>query len=113
MNVARAWSAEDVNVKSCFFVNVRNASGLNVAGGNIIGSTVDAFWAADFSNGGAFMGAVRRGRIGCAGVPKAGEEEGMTFPGVGFGSVDGLGLLAIFSIRIGASVESVYSDVWC
>ena len=49
-------------MRLCFFVNDRKARGRNVAGGSDIGSIV------------GFNGIVDK--IGCAGVPKAGEEEG-------------------------------------
>ena len=72
MNVASAASADDVRVRLCFFVKVRKACGRSVAGGRIMGR-MDGLRAA-----GAGIGAVFRGRMGCAGVPKAGEDEGMS-----------------------------------
>lgn len=51
-----------MRVRLCFFVNVRKASGRNVAGGRSIGSTVD--FPTGFSAGGARMGAVLRGLMG-------------------------------------------------
>ena len=38
MNAAKSFRAGDVRVRLCFFVNVRKARGLNVAGGRRIGS---------------------------------------------------------------------------
>ena len=73
MKVANAASADDVRVRLCFFVKVRNARGRRIAGGRRIGRTV-----VGLSWGGA-MGAVRLGSIGWTGVPKAGEEDGIRF----------------------------------
>ena len=56
-------------MRLCFLVKTRKAIGLRVAGGNKTGST-DAFGGA-----GAFMG--------CTGVPKAGDEEGIGSVGEG------------------------------
>lgn len=64
-----------MRVRLCFLVNVLNASGRNVAGGSSIGRTVD--FATGFKAGGARIGAVLRGLMGWAGVPKAGDEDGM------------------------------------
>jgi hypothetical protein len=79
MKVANAPKADEVRVRLCFFVNVRKASGRNVAGGSRMGSTVG--FAAGLSAGGARIGAVLRGLMGCTGVPKAGEEEGIGLSG--------------------------------
>lgn len=69
MKDARACRAEDVSVKLCFLVNVRNASGRRVAGGRMMGRI-------------AALGALTaKGLRGWAGVPKAGEEEGMAEDG--------------------------------
>ena len=38
MKVESACSADDVSVRLCFFVNVRKAKGLKVAGGKSIGN---------------------------------------------------------------------------
>lgn len=74
MNVARTCKAEDVSVRLCFFVKVRNASGLRVAGG---------------SNMGRMLGFDREGRLkgrtGCTGVANPGDEEGIGLWGVGVG----------------------------
>lgn len=64
-----------MSVRLCFLVKVRNASGRSVAGGSNIGRTVD--FATGLREGGARIGAVLRGLIGCTGVPNAGEDEGM------------------------------------
>ena len=73
MNVARTCNAEDVSVKLCFLVNVRKARGRRVAGGRRTGRML-AFVAA--------VGALK-GRMGCTGVPNAGEDEGIGFNGAG------------------------------
>lgn len=66
MKVASSCRAEDVSVRLCFLVKVRKASGRRVAGGSRMGRMA------------AFAGAVTvNGRRGWAGVPKAGDEEGM------------------------------------
>ncbi len=84
MKAASTCRAEDVRVKLCFFVNVRNANGRKVAGGRIIGRML------------AFDGAAAglKGLIGYAGVPKAGDEEGIGFNGAGV-----LGALKIGAAR--------------
>lgn len=64
-----------MSVRLCFLVKVRNASGLSVAGGSNIGRTVD--FATGLRDGGARIGAVLRGLIGCTGVPNAGEDDGI------------------------------------
>ncbi len=66
MNVANSCSADDVSVRLCFFVKVRNAKGRNVAGGSSTGS-IDGL---DGSEG-------FETRLGCTRVLKAGEEEGI------------------------------------
>ena len=73
MNVARAASADDVSVRLCFLVKVRKASGRSVAGGRRTGNIVEGL------NCGGGIGCVLLGRIGCAGVPKAGDEDGIGF----------------------------------
>jgi hypothetical protein len=73
MKVASATNADDVSVRLCFLVNVRNASGRKVAGGRRIGKIVDGL------NCGWAIGFVLRGNIGCTGVPNAGDEEGFGF----------------------------------
>lgn len=81
--VASAWRADDVSVRLCFLVNVRNASGRSVAGGSSMGSTVDL--TGGFSAGGARIAVIRRGLMGWAGVPKAGEDDGIGFAGTAEG----------------------------
>lgn len=73
MNVAKTCNAEEFSVRLCFFVNVRNAKGRSVAGGRRIGRTLG------FARGAASS----KGLMGCTGVAKAGEEEGMGFWGAG------------------------------
>jgi hypothetical protein len=65
MNVARDWRADDVSVRLCFLVKVRNATGRRVVGGSRMGR-MEAF-------GDGAIGL--RGLKGCTGVPKPGEEE--------------------------------------
>ncbi len=76
MNVARHCRAVDVRVRLCFFVRVRKARGLKVCGGRRIGRIVVVVcWTAGATKGCAsFTGLLA---IGYAGVPKAGEEDGM------------------------------------
>lgn len=69
MKEASSCSAEEVSVKECFFVKVRKASGLNVAGGSMMGRIA------------AFGALTLKGLSGCAGVPKAGDDEGMADEG--------------------------------
>jgi hypothetical protein len=64
-------------------VKVRKASGRSVAGGSSIGRTVD--FATGFNAGGARIGAVLRALMGWAGVPNAGDEEGMRSDGTAEG----------------------------
>jgi hypothetical protein len=75
MNVARTCNAEDVRVKLCFLVNVLKAKGRRVAGGRRTGSMPALTGAA----------VTLKGLIGCAGVPKAGDDEGIGFKGAGVG----------------------------
>ena len=86
-----------MRVRLCFFVNVRKASGRNVAGGRSIGSTVD--FPTGFSAGGARMGAVRRGLMGWTGVPNAGDEEGIGFAGTAEG-LSGRRVVAMSSCEV-------------
>jgi hypothetical protein len=76
-----------VRVKLCFFVKVRKAKGLNVAGGSKIGSIL------------AFDGTAEtlKDLIGCAGVANAGEEEGIGFKGAGVGGGRNMGAARGFS----------------
>jgi hypothetical protein len=71
MKVASAASAEEVRVRLCFLVKVRNASGRRVGGGSKMGRIV-----VGLSCGGG-IGAVRLTLMGWTGVPKAGDEEGI------------------------------------
>jgi hypothetical protein len=89
MNVARTCSAVEVRVKLCFFVNVRKARGRRVAGGNSTGSML------------GFDTGATNGRIGCAGVAKAGEEDGMGLSGAGVGGGRKMGAARGFSGRFG------------
>lgn len=73
MNVAKTCSADEVKVKLCFFVKVRNAKGRRVAGGSITGRILAL----------AAGGPTLNGLMGCAGVPNAGEDDGIGFEGVG------------------------------
>lgn len=69
MKLDRTCNAVEVSVKLCFFVKVRNAKGRNVAGGRRIGRTLGFASGAESS----------KGLIGCIGVAKAGEDEGIGF----------------------------------
>ena len=62
--------AVEVNVRPCFLVKVRKASGRRVAGGRMMGRTTDLE-----GTGGL------KGLSGCAGVANAGEEEGIPLEG--------------------------------
>lgn len=73
--MAKTCKADDVRVRLCFFVKVRKARGRKVAGGRRIGSILPLVGTA----------AALNGRIGCAGVAKAGDEEGIGFAGAGVG----------------------------
>lgn len=72
--VASDCNAGDVNVRLCFFVRVRKASGLSDGGGNKMGRMVEI---AGLNAGGGIGRS--RGLIGCAGVPNAGLEDGTRF----------------------------------
>jgi hypothetical protein len=76
-----------VRVKLCFLVKVRKAKGRNVAGGRRTGSML------------AFAAAVvtLNGRIGCTGVPNAGDDEGIGFNGAGVGGGLNMGAALGFS----------------
>ena len=75
IKVARTCKADAVSVKLCFLVKMRKARGRRVAAGRSTGRML-AFTPA--------VGAIK-GRIGCTGVPKAGEEEGIGIKGTGRG----------------------------
>jgi hypothetical protein len=70
MNVAKAASAVVDMVRLYFLVNVRNARGLRVVGGNMIDRTVG-----DLKFGGGIGSGFLDGNT-ARGVPNAGEEEG-------------------------------------
>lgn len=82
-------------MRLCFLVNVRKANGRSVAGGSSIGRTV-AF-GGGLSAGGARIAATLRGLMGCAGVPKAGDDEGIGFADTAEGFS---GLLAVAIVYI-------------
>ena len=72
MKEASSCKAEDVSVKECFLVKVRNARGRRVAGGRMIGSI-------------AALGALTlKGLSGWTGVPNAGEDDGRAEEGMWF-----------------------------
>jgi hypothetical protein len=87
MNVARTCNAEEVSVKLCFLVKVRKARGRKVAGGRSTGRML-VFGAAVVT---------LKGRIGCTGVPNAGDEEGIGFDGAGVGCGLNIGAARGFS----------------
>lgn len=95
MKVASACNAETFNVRPCFFVNVRNASGLSVGGGSNMGKI--GLLTAGLNAGGANGRCAAAGRIGCAGVPNAGDEEKM-FTSEGF-RIESMMLSAVVSLR--------------
>lgn len=104
INVASSCSADDVRVKLCFLVKVRNAKGRRVAGGRIMGRT------AAFAGAGGW-----NGLKGCAGVAKAGDEEGIAFDELGLaflgakkGGGGGLARLPPFSAPSGRSFRGVF-----
>lgn len=87
MKEAKACSADDVSVRLCFFVKVLKARGRRVAGGRMMGRI------------GAFGALTAKGFSGWAGVPKAGEEEGMAEDGgCWFLRNIGAGVLSILTI---------------
>lgn len=59
------------------------------------------------SAGGARMGAVRRGCMGCAGVPKAGDEEGIGFWATAEGFSDLLAVAIVFFMVSKVSLGSL------
>lgn len=74
MKVASAWSADEERVRLCFLVKVRKAIARRLAGGKRMGR-MEAFGAGASE---VFIGfELKLGLIGCMGVAKAGEEEGM------------------------------------
>jgi hypothetical protein len=74
-----------VSVKLCFLVKVRKARGLKVAGGSNTGRIL-----------GFDRGAMWKGRIGCTGVAKAGEDEGIELRGAGVGGGLNIGIAREF-----------------
>lgn len=94
MKLANAERADDVRVKLCFFVKVRKARGRSVAGGSSMGSTVAL--TGGLREGGARIGAVRRGCMGWTGVPNAGDDEGIKFWGTAEGFSGRLALAIVF-----------------
>ena len=111
MKDANAWRAEDVRVRLCFLVKVRNASGRRVAGGRSIGRTVD--FAAGLSAGGALIGAVLRGLIGWTGVPNAGDEEGMRSDGTADGFSGRLVVAILVVVRVRVCCIAKWSLLLC
>lgn len=95
MNDASDASAVVDIVRLYFFVNVRNARGLSVVGGNIIGRTVGLL-----KLGAGIGAALRSGRA--RGVPKAGEEEGIT------GSEVNCAVLRFLTVW-GGSIDAIWS----
>lgn len=66
INTASFCSADEVMVRPCFFVKTRNATGRRVAGGSSMGRMLG-------------IGGSNADRIGCTGVPNAGDEDGTGF----------------------------------
>lgn len=77
MNVDNTPSPDEVKVKLCFFVSVRNATGRSVCGGKRIGSTVGMVFAPELNCGAkaCLVAGCGRGWTGYAGVPKPGDDE--------------------------------------
>ena len=87
MKVASSCKADEVSVRLCFLVKVRNASGRRVAGGRRIGKIL------------ALGGGGTKGFNVCAGVPNAGEEDGIELEGsAGFGGLANMG--AVGGLRL-------------
>ena len=99
MKVAKAWRAEEVRVRLCFFVKVRKAKGRSVAGGSKMGN-IEGF---EGSSGGLLS------RRGWTGVPKAGEDEGMGSGPAGVGPLRNRG--AVRGALIGFSIFYCYFTV--
>ena len=72
-----------MRVKLCFLVKVRKAMGRSVAGGRAIGRIEDLI--------GGSIGLCKP--MGCTGVPKPGEDEGMIFGCIGVGPLRNLNVL--------------------
>lgn len=85
-----------MSVRLCFLVNVRKARGRSVAGGSSIGKTV--VLVVGLRMGGARIGAVLRGLMGCAGVPNAGDDEGIGFVGIADGFSGLLDVAIVFCL---------------
>ncbi len=77
MKVASSCSDEDVMVRLCFFVIVRNAKGRSMAGGSRIGSTAGVVGFLNAGGGGRIASLAGREAIGYAGVANAGDDDGM------------------------------------
>lgn len=78
MKVASSCSEDDVMVRLCFFVIVRNANGRRMAGESRIGRTAGVIGFAN-TGGGLIVSLAGREAIGYAGVANAGDEDGMGF----------------------------------
>lgn len=76
MKVASDCKAGELRVRLCFFVKVRKAKGLRLAGGRRIGRMVGI---EGLNAGGGIAGRLSRGLMGWTGVPKAGLEDGTVF----------------------------------
>lgn len=77
MNVASSCKDDDVMVRLCFFVIVRNAKGRSIAGGSKIGSTAGVAGFLNAVGGGRIASLAGREAIGYAGVANAGDDDGM------------------------------------
>lgn len=90
MKVASSCKADEVSVRLCFLVKVRNASGRRVAGGRRIGKIL------------ALGGGGTKGFKVWAGVPNAGEEDGIELEGgsAGFGGLANMGAVGGFRLCI-------------
>lgn len=98
-------------MRLCFLVNTRKASGRSVGGGRRIGKIGAAtLLPAGLNAGGASGRRCAAGRMGCAGVPNAGEEEKMgPSVGLGGGSIVCVWLFVRSTLNLAMSLSHVKS----
>ncbi len=77
IKVASSCSDDDVMVRLCFFVIVRNAKGRSIAGGSRTGSMAGVVGFLNAGAGARIPSLAGREAIGYAGVANAGDEDGM------------------------------------
>jgi hypothetical protein len=105
MNVARACSDDEVIVRLCFFVIVRNANGRRIAGGSRMGSTAGVVGFVN-AGGGLFASFAGREAMGYAGVANAGDEDGMGSLVVGGFLNRGAGALGVITESLSSIFET-------